>query len=44
MIHWLILQPSEMAGLFVLAMILLVFVTVVGVIRSGRRGRARLGG
>jgi len=44
MIHWSILQPSEMASLFVLAMIFLVFVTVVEVIRSGKRGRTRLGG
>jgi hypothetical protein len=37
MIHWSILQPSEIASLFILAMIFLVFVTAVGVIRSGRR-------
>jgi len=44
MIHWSILQPSEIVSLFVLAMIFLVFVTGIGVIRSGRRGRTRLGG
>jgi hypothetical protein len=44
MIHWSILQPSEIASLFILATIFIVFVTVVGVIRSGRRWRTPLHG
>jgi len=42
MIHWSTLQPSELAGLFILGAIVLLFVTVLGVIRGGGRGRVSL--
>jgi len=41
MIYWSILQASETASLFILATIFFAFVTVVGVIRSGRHGEHR---
>ena len=37
MIHWSTLQPSEIASLFILGTIFLLFVTVLAVIRSVER-------
>ena len=41
MIHWSTLQPSEIAGLFILGTIFLLFVTVLAIIQSESARRSR---
>ena len=42
MTRWSTLQPSEIASLFILGAMVLAFVTVLAVMRSGGRGRVPL--